>query len=738
MKKHKYSYFANYILWVPTKSFQRGLLQNIDLEEVRKLFLSDKLIQEAIFLASKNLHDESINMLDNNELMEEKLLKSLLKYILRIHTRCTPFGLFAGNTQLGEVTKEKSCICLNEQRKFKRHVRIDSGLLYNISNYLASVDDVKDRLKLFSNNSLYKIGDNFRYIETIVKNNQLNFIINSIENDEYLKKIIQFSKEGVYLQDICKLLKNDGFEEDDVRTYVHELLNNHVLFPEIELSTIETQPLSRLISLLKEKVPVTQNNLIKSLEEIAYFINDYANNEKNSHIACYMKLINSNSLIKQNTTSNLIQLDLQMMSIQNHISEKIANSLLEGVDVLNKLSIYQSNKNLELFKSRFIERYEYNEVPLLKVLDTELGLGFPVSNAKLQSPLIDDIRFVKNGSESYEIRWNRINTFLNQKIGEFFLSTDKNEIELSDSELSEFESSDNYLPDTLSALVEIYMTDEGEKIYFPGLSSPSANYFGRFASFDLGIKDYIKEKLYSKESEYIDNETLFAEISHFPDNSRTGNILLRPSFTEYEIPLIATSLLSFEKQIKLDDLLVSIRNNEIVLRSLRLNKRVIPRLSTAHNYNRYENLSIYKFLCSIYNQNKKERFGIDWSVLASLPFLPRIVYKNLILSKATWSLNSKSLNLFYTASDTDLLRMISTWRIKYRIPSSVVLRDFDNKLYINFDNITLIKLFLHIVKNRGQFTLEEFIFSNENGFVFDEKGDMFTNEFIFSFYKNKA
>lgn len=269
------------------------------------------------------------------------------------------------------------------------------------------------------------MGDNFRYIETIVKNNQLNFIINSFDNNQYLEKIIQFCKEGVYLQDICNLLKNDGFEDEEVRTYVYELLDNHVLSSEFELSTIETQPLNRLISLLKEKVSVMHCNQIKDLEEVARFINGYVNDEKNNYKTYYTELINSNSLVRQNLTSNIIQLDLQIMSNENHISENIANSLLEGIDVLNKLSVYQENQNIELFKSHFLERYDYNEIPLLKVLDPELGLGFPISSTKLRSPLIDDIKFVKNGNESREIKWNRISTFLIKKIGDFFISVDK-------------------------------------------------------------------------------------------------------------------------------------------------------------------------------------------------------------------------------------------------------------------------------------------------------------------------
>jgi hypothetical protein len=223
MKKHKYSYFNRYILRVPAKPFQLELLQNIDLEEVRKWFLTDEVIREAIFLASKNLHNEAFNSLNNKELEEEKLLESLLKYIVRIHTRCTPFGLFAGNTGLGNITKDNSCICINSTEQLKKQVRIDSGLLYALSKRLASENDIRNRLKLFSNNTLYKIGDNFRYIETIIENNRLNFIINALESDEYLEKVILFCKDGVYLQDICNLLKNDGFEEEDVKTYVRSI-----------------------------------------------------------------------------------------------------------------------------------------------------------------------------------------------------------------------------------------------------------------------------------------------------------------------------------------------------------------------------------------------------------------------------------------------------------------------------------------------------------------------------------
>ncbi|MBP1618949.1 MAG: lantibiotic dehydratase [Bacteroidetes bacterium] len=740
MKKYKYSYFRNYILRIPSNPFNLDAFKKINMEDIKKKFLSDNMFQEAISLASKNLFDEATKTLNSEKIAnDDKILEALLKYVLRMHTRCTPFGLFAGNTQLGDIVKGDSCISINSTKRLKKHVRIDSELLYAISKYLNSIDDIISKAKIFPNNTLYKIGDTLRYIEPVIESNQLNFIVNSLESDEYLEKVIDFCEEGVYVCDICRLLKDSGFKIEDIKTYVRELLDNQVLFSEVQLSSIETQPLNRLISITKKNETDCTYNLIRDMKEIAQYIKSYANDNKtNNYKIFYDNFLNSNSFIKQHMTSNLIQLDLQVLTQKNYVSEEIANSLLVGINILNKLSVYQEDKDLELFKSRFLERYEYNEVPLLKVLDAELGLGFPVANNKLQSPLIDDIKFERVESVSHEVKWDRIKTFFHKKISGFLLNSNSNEIEieLTDSDLKEFEPSDNYLPDTLSALVEIYMTDTGERIYIPGLSSPAANYFGRFASSDPDIRNYIKKTLYEKENEYIDNETVFAEISHFSDG-RIGNILLRPAFTEHEIPILSTSLLPTKKQIKLEDIVVSINNNKLILRSLRLNKKIIPRLSSAHNYRRRENLSIYRFLCSIYNQNKKERMGIDWGVLASFPFLPRIIYKNLIFSKATWTIDSELLKPFYSLSDIKMIQAISDWRAKYRIPSNVVLKDFDNKLYVDFENATLVKLFFKIVKNRKQFTLEEFIFSEKNGFVFDKKKNMFTNEFIFSFFKNK-
>jgi hypothetical protein len=56
-------------------------------------------------------------------------------------------------------------------------------------------------------------------------------------------------------------------------------------------------------------------------------------------------------------------------------------------------------------------------------------------------------------------------------------------------------------------------------------------------NYQLSWKNISKRNYIKRKKNIIDEETLFAKISHFP-NGRIGNILLCPSFTEIRISAI--------------------------------------------------------------------------------------------------------------------------------------------------------------------------------------------------------
>jgi hypothetical protein len=137
--------------------------------------------------------------------------------------------------------------------------------------------------------------------------------------------------------------------------------------------------------------------------------------------------------------------------------------------------------------------------------------------------------------------------------------------------------------------------------------------------------------------------TSFAEIVHLPEG-RIGNILLRPSVREYEIEFLGECGAPAARRIPITDLLVSLRGDTLVVRSSRLNRRIIPRLTAAHNYS-LRSLGLYQFLCALQSDGRSSRASWSWGSLDSAPFLPRVTHGRLVLSPAIWNLGKEELSL---------------------------------------------------------------------------------------------
>src|SRR2546423_10416900 len=93
-----------------------------DLNERLKEIFARPYLQEAIYIASPELYQEfqkwqQGNLTDKKEV--DKLLLSLFRYLLRMTTRCTPYGLFAG-CAVGEIG-ETSQIQLAHPDQYKKH-----------------------------------------------------------------------------------------------------------------------------------------------------------------------------------------------------------------------------------------------------------------------------------------------------------------------------------------------------------------------------------------------------------------------------------------------------------------------------------------------------------------------------------------------------------------------------------------------------------------------------------------
>ncbi|WP_321279876.1 lantibiotic dehydratase family protein [Marinifilum fragile] len=742
MKKFSYKSFDNFVLRVPLLSldYVQSIFANKNTsdEDLKKIY-ENSIIQEAIFLASPSLHSKLAKWL-NNELSSAKdielLKQSLTKYLLRMGSRCTPFGLFAGYGlgKIGDINK----IELDDDQKYYAHLRLDMNYLCALAIDLSKIKEIKEQIRFFPNTSIYKSGNKLRYVEYRYNNSKRNHFIVAVEDSEYLQKVFNASKKGAQIKDLTNILVDDEISFDEAKSFIEELIDSQLLISELEPSVTGAEFLDQIIGILKP---------LKNIENIIDLLHQFDNdivNIRNKAIGIsaniYKKITEKLSTLETKyDIKYLFQTDLVISAKEIKLNSDISNDVLKAIELMNKLTPRRVKENLLKFKEAFYERYEEREVPLSQALDVESGVGYiqNTGNGDL-NPLVDDIALpVGVLQNSYNIEWDQLQSFLLKKYNQT-LSKGLSEIEITDEDVKDFNANWDDLPPTFSAMVEIISSsgDDGDlKISFSSAGgSSAANLLGRFCHSSSDLYDYVTKITETEKDTFQDS--VLAEIVHLPE-SRTGNILLRPQIRDFEIPYLAKSSFSEDYQISIKDIVVSVKNGKkVVLRSKSLNKEIIPRLSNAHNFS-HNALPVYQFLCDLQTQDLRANVGFNWGALSNeYSYLPRVNYKNIILSKATWNIKRDEFrNVIEAKGDANIEKEIKLWMKKYNLPDYVLLADGDNELLLQLNNMLCIKTLISLVKKRPKFLLKEFLFDPKDA-IAKRGNDSFTNQVVFSFFKS--
>ena len=729
-----YKPFSHYIFRTPAFSIQKwqsyiSEAQNNNYNSI----LTDNCFLEALFIASPALYDEVVKYKTGNlpKKEEDRFFSSLLRYLTRMSWRCTPFGLFSG-CSVGTIS-DKNDVVLPQSAKFKRHTRLDMNYLCALIQVLSQKDEIQPFLKYFPNTSIYEIGCQLRYIEYTFVNTYRKHRIVSAENSKYLQLVLQSAVTGQTIDCLANLLVEDDISYDEARRFIMELVDSQLLMSELEPSVTGNDVLDALVENLtsiNKDFPVIQQ--LVEIQDYLKIIND---TQIGNTIPLYDKITTIIKAIGVDFELKfLFQTDLIKTPIKATVSETLLKDVWNVVVLLNKLKTTNLNTNLNNFISAFSNRYESKEMPLLTILDNETGIGYPVGKDSNIAPLLDKFAIpVGNQNDKQQIEWDNIQSVLHKKFLEAHAQK-QHEIKLYDTDFILQAENWTDTPDTFSVLCKIFsIKDEQPLIYFSSYGgSSAANLLARFAHADKEIEEHVLS--ITKKEEELQKDAILAEIVHLPQ-ARIGNIIFRPSIRPYEIPYLAKPSVEKECQLPLSDLFISVRRNQIYLRSKRLNRLIVPRLTNAHNYS-VRAMPVYHFLCDLQTHNQRSSFGLSWSrIVNDYYFLPRITYKNVILSLARWIIKTDDLKKRIAENN---MEMIALWRNENLMSRYLFLPDGDNDFFVDMENLLSIKTLLDVVKRRKEFFLMEFPYDLENPLAIDSQGNIFTNELIFNFYKEKS
>lgn len=690
-------------------------------------FFSQPEMLEAIYVASPELHDSFTGLIEGRvKTGVHKLLKTLYKYLVRMTSRSTPYGLFAG-CSLGEIGRETH-IEFDEIRPYQEHARLDMNYVAEMAEGLLKKKAIRNSVKFFLNTSLYRIGNTYRYIESSLHDKRRLYVLASVDCNPYLDQVLSVAKKGATLNELVQSIVSEDIGEEEAAQYIDTIIHAQIMVSELAATVTGEEFFFTIAGKLKG---------IGGAEEDLFQLNRISDllQSREHGVGRYKEIA---SIVAEHFVSagskDLIQTDLFLPTRSCTISERVIGILTKEYKSIALLGHRNPQPEMDRFKKRFLERYEQREMPLLEVLDCETGIGYGDAMAGRTDhvPLLDEIQLPEVA------RANTVDMSALALFKERLCRQSREEgalsVCLTDDMLGDLQKTVNEAappPDSFYLFGNLIAgsqsdLDEGKfKFAFNAMGGPSGlKLLGRFCHGHSPLSGQVKKAV--REEERFREDAVFAEIAHLPE-ARVGNVLMRPHFRSYEIPYLAGSTMPEENQILPDELMVSVSpSGEVLLRSKRLNKRVLPRLTNAHNF--AGGLPVYRFLCELAYQDDYQYLGWNWGHLSSNTFLPRIEYKHWILSRATWNIERDRLIRLF-GKDTLTAKEWRVTRGIYNIPRFVQLRHGDSEFLIDGDSDLAVEVLCDAIRKHGRAILTEFPEHTENSML-GEPGKHYVNEIL--------
>lgn len=656
-------------------------------------------VKEALYLASPNLYTSWFSALESGKQPGQAVAQALWRYVFRLFSRSTPFGLFAG-TAVGTLTTE-SVISFGPT-PWQPYSRPDASVLIGIVHALDVQPLLRPYLTYRLNNSVYKAVDSFRYAEAVYDGDDTRIVLSSVESSPQLEGLLTKlspTRFDTYDQ-LLKLAQGVELSSD----IIDALIEAQVLTSNLQLA-VTGRNLHE--SLLEQLIP------LEHLEQVDQWTKQLqAALQRLNPALTLQNLFSAQHMLAQlaiqtnpgaTAPKSLIQTDLYfkpaILSLDKSLVQSIAHQFNEVLPLIQSTI----NPPFQQFQSQFKERYGHQSVALLEVLDPEIGIGYN-SDELAKYPLLTELAHVNKKSTLVSTLPADLDEFRKSLYKRYLLGKN-HELRLTETDIDRLRERKAQLPLPPCWFVHGEMYRSKEKTIKAAEADPSSNWsflvnpsignspsslLGRFCLGDPELSDQVHRMCVWEQAQFPND--ILAEFVHLPTKSTsTGNLIIRPVLRPYEIPYLNPSSVNGPHTLLLADLYVSVGvDDQVILTHKPTGKRVRPRHSTAHNSLRGD--EVYQFMAHLQQAESNVHFW-SWGHFEQMPFLPRLVYKNLIIAPAQWTLDRIASSKGQSATIDDL-------RTLYKLPRYVLLIEGDNKLLLDLEFVPAQTILLDALHKR--------------------------------------
>ena len=613
----------------------------------------------AIAIASPDL----FTAIQDPESSSRRVSYSAYRYLRRMSTRATPYGLFSG---VGVGTfREQTTI---STKGVSPRSTPDMHFLSLITDCAEQDVDALSTCMVLANPTVAVRNGRIK----ILGPRSSEVATRSLRAGHVLSEILRESRSPLPFGELVKLVQccSPRTSTERARAFVAELIRFEVLLTDLRVPLTAEDPATHLADRLSSIQSSRLNELKQALHASLAICSDI-----DRGLSSAADALDRASRISQGLRLEPFPirvdgvLELESDGLGKHVAEEAARA----AELLLRLSPTPAGSPLiSRAKERFLATYGPDrDVPLLQFID---DVKFPDVGQRRQD-VSRDQRFIRLAAKALRSRLSvlELDALMLEELGA--VSPEQLHVPASVELACYLCSSSREAIDSGNYLL----------VVSPIVGSRSAGRStGRFARSlgDSAINEL--RAAARREQKDIGDDVIFAELICRPPHPRMANVSMRPIVREYELIVDGTPSVSAERVIRADDLVVSVRDNRFDLTWCLDGRRVIPCIG--HMMNHADASPVAYFLSELSGDGAALLTRFDWGAAEVFPFLPRVTSGRTVLRPAQWRVSPSTLG----ADSID-----RAW-VEHDLPQRVYLAEGDQRILIDigdsFQRDTLTRL----------------------------------------------
>jgi thiopeptide-type bacteriocin biosynthesis protein len=608
------------------------------------------------------------------------ILAKLRRYLVRMSTRPTPFGTFAGAGAVGWGGSTN--IMLDGPSRTR--TRVDMHWLVQYVMMVEAQAPIRNQLKWMANTAAWLHHNRLMLSERVPAPAGRPTTSVSIAARPIVQRALALARRPIPYQALARALAAAAPSPSDeqIARVLEELWDYGFLYTELMPPLTVEEPIKwiwdRLASITGGKALCAQlQALLRAVEAC-----DAAPPGKEPEV---LRKAMSHAAVLGRThtgkgTETPLQVDMALSLSGRQLSLAVAKESARAAELLLSLtSAPNGPPSIIAYRQSFIARYGlHREVPLLELVHPEFGIG-PLGGHAITNTARDTQHWAGRADmlrrmAQDAIRDGRIEIELDEQL--------LRRLKTSPIEASRMPASIDLSVFVLAPSCEAIDKGDFQVMIGPNVGAPVAGQnLGRFAHL-LGPKACTVLADAARREEARFPHRITAEIAYLPRAFRNANVAVRPAVRSYEVNQAVSPGVDLDRVIPLDELSVGVRDGHFYVRWVPADTEVM--FASGHMLNPNQATAELQLLSHISRDGTAQLSGFDWGPAANFAFLPRVRSDRVILHCAQWRLDQTLLATMPGANA--FASWFDRWREQWFVPRRVYLSAVDNRLLYDLDD----------------------------------------------------